>query len=129
EEDLLATGDVEAADPTLALGEIHRAHPLGVAHQLEEEVLRERALVPTRHGPILTQPGVQREFSETAPRRGPGPPVFKKKLLPPTEGCSPGCVHRVHSRPKTIEGCPGVRTAASCQNVRKRAGLRRGRGG
>ena len=48
EEDLLAAADLQAADPPLALGEIDGAHPLGVAHQLEEEVLRERALFRRR---------------------------------------------------------------------------------
>ena len=41
EEDLLPAADLEAADPALALGEIDGANPLRVAHQLEEEVLRE----------------------------------------------------------------------------------------
>src|SRR5712664_669293 len=48
EEDLLAAADLQAADPALALGQIDGAHPLGVAHQLEEEVLRESALFPRR---------------------------------------------------------------------------------
>ncbi len=48
EEDLLAPADLQAADPALALGEVDRADPLGVAHQLEEEVLRERALFSRR---------------------------------------------------------------------------------
>src|SRR5204863_4736899 len=46
EEDLLPPRDLQAADPALALGEIHAAHPLGVTHQLEEEVLREGPLFP-----------------------------------------------------------------------------------
>src|SRR5260370_935918 len=63
EEDLLASGDLQAADPAFTLGEVHRAHPLRVAHQLEEEGLREGAPVrPARRqrttltAPILAGP-------------------------------------------------------------------------
>ena len=48
EEDLLAPGDLQAADPALAFGQIDGADPLRVAHQLEEEVLRERPLFAHR---------------------------------------------------------------------------------
>src|SRR6267142_1587956 len=42
EEDLLAARDGDGADPTFALGQVLGAHPLRVAHELEEEVLDER---------------------------------------------------------------------------------------
>ena len=48
EEDLLSSADLQAADPALALGEVDGADALGVAHQLEEEVLREGALFSRR---------------------------------------------------------------------------------
>src|SRR5207244_4914679 len=45
EEDLLAAGDVQRTDPALAFRQVDGPDPLRVAHQLEEKVLRERALV------------------------------------------------------------------------------------
>src|SRR5207237_10338217 len=44
EEDLLAAAHLEAADPPFALRQVDGADSLRVAHQLEEEVLREGAL-------------------------------------------------------------------------------------
>ena len=61
EEHLLAPGDVQGPDPALALGQVDRADALRIAHQLEEEILREG---PSVHGsgivPQLTGP---REFA------------------------------------------------------------------
>ena len=62
EEDLLAPGDLQRPDPALALGQVDRADPLRVAHQLEEEILSEAAPV---HPPIVPQLRDPRDFAAT----------------------------------------------------------------
>ena len=67
EEHLLATGDLQRADPALPFREVHGPDALRIAHQVEKEILSEAALL---HGSIVARLAVARSFSGRRVRVG-----------------------------------------------------------